>query len=121
MVTLVRRFALGSAAIGLLQVGLVLPIVASTYTVKNTADLPDTDPADGVCKTINNNCTLRAAVMQANFTVGADTIILPAGTYTLARAGLDDEALVGDLDIKHDLTIQGAGSGKTIVDGNGNT
>src|SRR5438270_5768156 len=121
MVMLVRSLALRSSTISLLLVAFILPIVASTYTVNNTADLPDIDPADGVCKTINNTCTLRAAIMQANFTVGADTIILPAGTYTLTRAGLDDDALVGDLDIKHDLTLEGAGSGKTIVDGNGST
>src|SRR6267378_3746847 len=119
MVPLVRRFAPCSATIGLLLVALVLPIVASTYTVNNTADLPDADPADGVCRTANGNCTLRAAIMQANFTAGANTIILPTGTYTLTRAGFDDDALVGDLDIKHDLTIQGAGSGVTIIDGNG--
>jgi hypothetical protein len=116
---LVRRFAPCSATIGLLLVVFVLPMVASTYTVNNTADLPDTDPVDGVCKTINNTCTLRAAIMQANFTGGANTIILPAGTYTLTRVGYDDDAIVGDLDIKHDLTIQGAGSSATIVDGNG--
>src|SRR5207247_5952689 len=100
-------------------VALVLPIVASTYVVNSTADLPDADPADGVCRTANSNCTLRAAIMQANFTASAATISLPAGTYTLMRAGYDDDALVGDLDIKHDLTIQGAGSGATILDGNG--
>ena len=37
----------------------------------------------------------------------------------LKAIGYDDDALIGDLDIKHDLTIQGAGSGATIIDGNG--
>src|SRR5437588_9153391 len=119
MFLLVRRFTLPSAVLGLSFVALVLPIVASTYFVNSTADLPDADPADGVCKTINNNCTLRAAIMQADFIATASTIILPAGTYKLTRAGYDDDAIVGDLDIKHDLTIQGVGSGATIIDGNG--
>ena len=30
----------------------------------------------------------------------------------------EDEAATGDLDITSDLTINGAGSGKTIIDGN---
>src|SRR5205823_4386816 len=88
-------------------------------TVNSTDDSPDADPADGICATATGACTLRAAIMQANFATGAQTITLPSGVYTLTRAGYDDNALVGDLDIKHDLTIQGAGSGATIVDGNG--
>ena len=91
----------------------------STYVVNNTADLPDPDPANPVCAAPNGTCTLRAAVQDANFAGGVHTITLPAGVYVLTRPGYDDEALVGDLDIKHDLTIQGAGSGATIVDGNG--
>ena len=118
MVTLVRRFVLHSAIIGLSLATLARPMVAGTYTVNSTADLPDADPADGVCRTASNNCTLRAAIMQADF-AGPATIILPAGTYTLTRPGYDDDALVGDLDIKRDLIIQGAGSATTIVDGNG--
>jgi CSLREA domain-containing protein len=119
MVTVVRHFALGSATVSLLLVALVLPIVASTYVVNSTADAPDADVGDGVCAAANGACTLRAAVMQANFTAGADNIILPAGTYTLTRAGDDDAAVLGDLDITDDLAIQGAGSSLTIVDGNG--
>src|SRR5947208_11529776 len=99
MMTVVRRFALGSATVSLLLVALVLPIVASTYVVNSTADAPDADVGDGVCAAANGACTLRAAVMQANFTAGADNIILPAGTYTLTRAGDDDAAVLGDLDI----------------------
>jgi hypothetical protein len=89
-----------------------------TYVVNSTNDAPDTDAADGVCATANGTCTLRAAIMQANFDTLADTIDLPAGLYRLTRVGSDDNALVGDLDIRSDLTIQGAGSGLTIVDGN---
>src|SRR5437764_15276837 len=115
---LVPRCVLYVAIVSLALVTIVLPIVAGTYTVNSTADLPDADPADGICKTANNNCTLRAAIMQADF-VGSSTIGLAAGTYKLTRAGYDDDALVGDLDIKHDLIIQGAGSATTIIDGNG--
>ena len=41
------------------------------------------------------------------------------GTYTLTIAGTgEDAAATGDLDITDDLTITGAGSGLTIIDGN---
>jgi len=92
---------------------------ASTYLVNSTQDTPDADPADSVCADANGKCTLRAAIMQANFSSDADTILLPPGIYQLSRVGNDDNALVGDLDILADLTIQGAGPDQTIVDGNG--
>ncbi len=96
-----------------------LNVAASTYVVNSTADLPDADQGDGLCLASNGQCTLRAAIMQANFFTGPDTIILPLGVYQLTRPGDDDLAVLGDLDIINDLTIQGAGSSVTIVDGNG--
>jgi predicted outer membrane repeat protein len=91
----------------------------NSFTVNSTADLPDVDVGISTCQASNNLCTLRAAIMQANFTAGADIITIPAGLFQLTRAGNDDAAVLGDLDITDDLTIQGAGSGLTIIDGNG--
>jgi CSLREA domain-containing protein len=96
-----------------------LLVAGNTYIVNSTLDTPAADPASGICADANGKCTLRAAIMVANFVKGADTIILPPGVFLLDRPGYDDAALVGDLDISDDLTIQGAGSGVTIVDGNG--
>jgi CSLREA domain-containing protein len=90
-----------------------------SLVVNNTADLPDPDASHPVCATASTQCTLRAAVQDANFAGAPSTITVPAGTYVLTRPGYDDNALVGDLDIAHDLTIVGAGAGQTIVDGNG--
>jgi CSLREA domain-containing protein len=98
------------------------PAVAApenTYVVNSTADAPDADPANSVCATAGGACTLRAAIMQANFTPAADNITLPSGLYLLTRVGNDDIALVGDLDITAPITITGAGADVTIVDGNG--
>ena len=92
---------------------------AATFVVNSTEDLPDADQGDNVCAASNGKCTLRAAIMQANFTAGADTITLPPGTYKLTRPGDDDQAVLGDLDITDSLTIVGAGADVTIVDGNG--
>jgi len=91
----------------------------STYVVDSTADTPDADVGNSACADASGQCTLRAAIMQGNFVTGPDTITLPSGVYLLTRPGNDDATVLGDLDIADDLTIQGAGSGATIVDGNG--
>ena len=92
----------------------------NTYVVNTTADTVDADVGgDPACADASGHCSLRAAIMQANFATGPDTITLPSGLYTLTRPGDDDADQIGDLDILDDLTIQGAGSGTTIIDGNG--
>ena len=78
----------------------------------------DVAHGDGVCATAAATCSLRAAVQEANALVGADIIVLPAGTYPLTLSGPgEDAAATGDLDISEDLTIDGAGAAVTIVDG----
>lgn len=91
----------------------------NTFTVNSEVDLPDGNVNDDICLALNGKCTLRAGIMQANFIPGPDTIKLPAGTYKLTLPGVDDNDQIGDLDISGDLAIEGAGSGQTIVDGNG--
>ncbi|HZY40952.1 MAG TPA: CSLREA domain-containing protein [Anaerolineae bacterium] len=67
---------------------------SNTYVVNSTDDLPDADPGDagGICADANGKCTLRAAIMQANFTTDPNTITLPSGVYVLTRQGYDDSA-----------------------------
>jgi len=91
------------------------------FSVNSTFDEQDASLQDGVClSTPSGLCTLRAAVQQANQTPGADTIILQSGlTYRLTRAGIDDNAIFGDLDITESLAIQVQGDGLATVDGNG--
>ena len=80
--------------------------VLATYTVTTT-----TDGGAG---------SLRQAIIDANTSLGADTItFLSGGSYTLTIAGTgEDAAATGDLDITEALTINGAGVGSTIIDGN---
>ena len=93
---------------------------AATFVVNDTTDALDMTPTDNLCLTAGGTCTLRAAVQQANALTGPDTIMLPAGTYTLTISGrCEDATATGDLDITDDLTITGAGAGTTIIDGNG--
>lgn len=92
---------------------------AATLSVNTTADELNS----------GGDCSLREAIQAANTDVavdaclaggGADTIDLPAGTYTLGIAGKDEESnATGDLDITANLTINGAGLATTTVEGAG--
>ncbi len=116
-------FPLVIVALALFRVGAVaaqpgLPAAGTTYNVNSTVDEPNATLGSPVCSSITSTvCTLRAAVMAANANPGADTIMLPSGTFHLTITGTDDLARVGDLDITDDVTIVGAGDGLTIVDG----
>jgi uncharacterized repeat protein (TIGR01451 family)/CSLREA domain-containing protein len=95
-------------------------ISAATFTVNSTVDSVDALPGDGLCADVNGNCTLRAAVQEANALPGADTIILWPGTYLFTIPGNSEHnAATGDLDILDSLTITGAGAANTVIDANG--
>ena len=64
----------------------MMPLPDPTFTVNTTSDTVDKNPGDGVCADINNQCSLRAAIMEANAFPGTDTIMVPNGTYTLTIA-----------------------------------
>ena len=53
---------------------------AATLVVNSTADAVDANPGDDVCADGAGNCTLRAAIMEANALAGPNIIILPTGT-----------------------------------------
>ncbi|HEX7317620.1 MAG TPA: Calx-beta domain-containing protein [Pyrinomonadaceae bacterium] len=60
---------------------------ATTFNVNSTGDGADSDPADGVCNDGSGQCTLRAAVEQANQLAGDDVInITVTGTINLSSA-----------------------------------
>src|SRR5262249_37971241 len=62
--------------------------------------------------------SLRHVIQAANSTPRADTIIVPAETYTRTIAGTGEAATAtGDLDITDDLTITGDGAQTTLIDG----
>ncbi len=91
--------------------------VPSGILVNTTADGTDAAPGDGACQTANGQCTLRAAIQEANALGGQQSIVLPAGTYALTIGGPDEDAsATGDLDITGAVTIFGAGAGTTIID-----
>ena len=80
----------------------------TTYNVTSTADSSLTPG------------TLRWAINQANLNPGADTIVLPAGTYRITLAGAGEALNVtGDFNVYGDLNIVGANTGTTFIDANG--
>lgn len=97
---------------------------APSFTVTSTVDAVDVTPGDGVCEATTGagDCTLRAAVMEANL-AGTDASIHlpPGGLFTLAiprahngQSYVEDSS--GDLDITGSITLYGAGA---TIDGGG--
>ena len=66
------------------------PAPTPRFLVNSANDTIDANPGDGVCSDGAGNCTLRAAIMEANASTGADAIALPAGIYSITIAGVDD-------------------------------
>ncbi|HEX7285217.1 MAG TPA: CSLREA domain-containing protein [Candidatus Angelobacter sp.] len=95
----------------------MMPLPDPTFTVNTTAD---TVSAGACAAATPGQCSLREAIIEANAAPGVDTIIVPAGTYTLTRANAtpttgENAASTGDLDITDGVNIVGAGSATTIV------
>ncbi|MEK6798393.1 MAG: choice-of-anchor Q domain-containing protein [Planctomycetota bacterium] len=104
------EFAQNLAASSALVVDTTTDVVDGTTT--SVAALLAAKGADG-------KVSLREAIIATNNTVGTDTILVPAGTYTLTRAGIsEDLASTGDLDILDGLILAGAGSSSTTIAGN---
>lgn len=94
------------------------PVYAATITVDTTDDELNLDA----------DCSLREAIQAANTNAtvsgcdaGSAAVVdvnqVPAGTYTLDLIGTGDDANAqGDLDILQSVTINGAGSGVTIIE-----
>lgn len=92
------------------------PVAAVGFTVNTTVDAVDAVPGDGSCATAAANCSLRAAIQEANALSGPDSISVPAGAYALSVADGDGSV---DLDVTASITLNGAGAGSTVFDGGG--
>ncbi len=85
--------------------------------VNTTTDTQDANAGNGLCADAGGNCSLRAAITEANALAGADIITLPAGIYTTTLSGSSENVNAsGDFDLTSEITINGAGSGSTIVE-----
>jgi CSLREA domain-containing protein len=99
--------------------------VVRDFTVNTCQDTQDANPGDGVCADASGDCSLRAAVQEANALRIQVRILLDACTYTLTSAGpLEDGGATGDLDVgAADITVVGAvdalGAPASMIEGNG--
>jgi CSLREA domain-containing protein len=87
--------------------------LAVFFTVDSVVDAPDADPGDGVCASASGECTLRAAIMEANAfpdTITTTITLAPGGDYQLSLTGGDDDGAVGDLDVRSNVIIDGNGA-----------
>ena len=83
--------------------------VPATFNVTTTQD--SVSATDG-------QRSLREAITAANNLAGADEIVLPAGLFKIEFVDADEDLNAsGDFDITGALTIQGAGAGRTVIDG----
>lgn len=73
---------------------------------------------DDVMSDSDGLLSLREAVILSNGMNGLQTIYLEAGQYNLTQQGNDGLSIVGDLDIRDSLTVNGAGRDDTIIDAN---
>lgn len=110
------------AAVAALFIGLqaTLPgsVFAATYTVNSISDTGDDDIGDGVCATgVPDECTLRAAIEEANDDTTHDTIMFDSALFT---EGSPATILLGGPlpEIEQDLTINAVDRG-VILDGDG--
>ena len=58
----------------------------ATFTVNSSADTPDANPSDNLCLDASGNCTLRAAIEQANAAAGNDEINFAANISNISLA-----------------------------------
>ncbi|TCJ30775.1 choice-of-anchor Q domain-containing protein [Nocardioides jejuensis] len=123
-----RRFLAPLAAAAFL-VGPAVPTATAatglTFRVTTTADQIDARPGDGVCRTAAGTCSLRAAMIEADFhPTQRTTIQMPAGHFTITRGPLlpivnASPSLAGPFMVLSNVTVRGAGARQTVIDGNG--
>ena len=93
--------------------------LAEKYEVTTPFDTIDKDLTDNICADTSGLCSLRAAIQNANKTPDSDTIKLAEDTYKINIPGNDHSAetgdAYGDLDIAHDLILNGEGVDKSFI------
>ena len=115
----VKNLVFAFAVVVLVLTAFSVNVNAATFLVTTTNDTQDAAPGNGTCADAAGMCSLRAAITEANALAGADTITLPAGTYTQTLVAVDDEANAGgDFDITSPVTINGASQETTFIQSN---
>lgn len=109
------RIMLGPALFAAFGACFVSPGVslAATFAVNDPGDGPDADLGDGICATVEDRCTLRAAIDEANARPGRDRIDLRAwaGTTVPIQSELPP--------IRDAAEIDGGDGDAPVLDGRG--
>jgi len=95
---------------------------ARPFNDNTTADTIDLSPGEGVCADAGDNCSLRAAILEANTDPGSTIQFdgsLNGTPIVFTRPGNDYTANSGDLDINASTTITGNGASNTFIGGDG--
>ncbi len=87
----------------------------SIFVVNNDGDSDDINAGDGICLDSAGNCTLRAAVQEANAYSGTDEI-----TFNLPLPAII-QLNTTEINISEALTITGSGARLLTIRGNSNT
>ncbi len=84
-----------------------------TFAVTGAQDAHDATPGDGACAASTGQCTLRAAIEEANAQAAGSTITIkvPAGIYALTLGAL----AIG----RNTVIVSGAGPSRTVVTAGG--
>ena len=100
----------------------MMPLPDPVFNVNTTTDLVSNNP-NACANAVPGQCSLREAVIEANKVTGMDTIMVPAGTYTLTIAKVpgDFSGNHGALYINDSVNIVGGGQATTIIQAGTNT
>jgi CSLREA domain-containing protein len=102
----------------------------AVYRVNTLVDAVDDNPGDGTCRTANERCSLRAAIQEAYAApLTPVVIVLPAGRLNLTiptrwplpskTADLKNDPSYGELNVRGDVSVRGAGANRTTIDAHG--
>lgn len=99
-----------------ISLGAVAAINAATFTVNTTNDTADATPGDGICADAATQCSLRAAISEANALAGPDIITVGAVAYTQSLVAANEDLNAGgDWDVTSEITINGVSEASTIL------
>jgi YVTN family beta-propeller protein len=101
---------------GELAPSVMMPLPDPTFTVNRFDDPAPVSPITNACNGVAS-CSVREAILRANATAGTDTVMVPAGTYTLTRPKVtnDYSGNNGALYVNDSVNIVGAGQNSTII------
>jgi CSLREA domain-containing protein len=88
------------------------------FTVNTRSDTHDFTAGDGQCADGQGKCSLRAAIEEISRFPEPRVITLPAGTYNLTLVDVINSSLQLELEINASMSIRGAGSNSTFINGN---